>query len=698
MAPPEPTTAELLSTPVQFLPGVGPQRAELLAKLGLKTAADVLFFFPRDYQDFAQVRSVDQLEEGTLQSVYGTVEEAELRDSGGGKCVLGVLFRATDGGFFRGVWFNQPFLLKQFSRGQRMVLSGKPKLNGLFWELIHPSIVSLGDEEPEEPEEGLLPVYPLTEGLRQWHVRRVVRAALEKLTDCLDEVFPNEYLAKHNLWPIRQALPAIHFPEDRAALDKAQRRFVYQELFILQLGVALRRQAQHSNCHAPPLEVTPKIDARIRRLFPFELTAGQQAAIADVAADLGRESPMNRLLQGDVGSGKTVVAVYAMLAAIAHGFQAVLMTPTEVLARQHAQTLGRLLSKSHVRLASLTGGMPAGERRVMLEQIAAGEIDVVVGTHAVLQEDVVFHKLALVVIDEQHKFGVRQRAALRRAGLDPHYLVMTATPIPRTVTMTLFGDLDVSILRDMPPSRQPVKTYLAEPDQRAKWWDFFCRKLREGRQGYVVTPLVEESDQLAATSLDEAYEALVHGPLEAFRVGLIHGRMSSQEKDAVMEDFRSGKLQVLVCTSVVEVGVDVPNATLMTIESGHRFGLAQLHQLRGRIGRGSYPGFCTVFAEPESEEAQKRLDAFVSTTDGFVLAEEDFKLRGPGELFGTRQHGLPPLRVADLTRDEKLLEEARRDAAALVASDPGLALPAHARLQRMVMARYGKVLELADVG
>ena len=346
----------------------------------------------------------------------------------------------------------------------------------------------------------------------------------------------------------------------------------------------------------------------------------------------------------------------------------------------------------------LTGGLPPKLRTAILEEIAAGRIDLVVGTQAILQEDVRFASLGLVVIDEQHKFGVRQRAALKHSGPDPHYLVMTATPIPRTVTMTLFGDLDISTLNDSPPGRQKVNTYLAGEERRQRWWEFVRKKLREGRQAYVVVPLVDESEQLAAASLQETYESLANGELEAFRLGLVHGRMTAEEKDAVMERFRQGEIQVLVCTSVVEVGVDVPNATLMTIEGGERFGLAQLHQLRGRISRGKYPGFCCVFASPQSEESQERLKAFEGSTDGFQLAEIDFRLRGPGELFGTRQHGLPPLRVADLLRDTDLLDEARRDAQALVAADPALALPQNAALRQRMLARYGQALDLGDVG
>jgi ATP-dependent DNA helicase RecG len=690
------TPAEMLATPVQFLKGVGPQRAESLARLGLHTARDVLFFFPRDYQDLTELREIDKLEEGKLQSIRGVVEDIELRTTAAGGYVLGVLIRCGTG-HLRGLWFNQPFMRDKFSFGQPVLFSGKPKYEGLVWQMHHP-LVEVLDSESVEPVGKILPVYPLTEGLQQWQARKIVREAVEEYGQVLDEVFPAEYLESHRLWPLRKALPEIHFPSDRESLAFARRRLVYQELFILQLALAVKRRQQHDQRSAPPLEASAKIDARIRRLFPFELTAGQQRAIADIAADMARPLPMNRLLQGDVGSGKTVVAVYAMLLAIAHGFQTVLMAPTEVLAQQHSLTLEKLLAASQVRRALLTGGLTSSQRGAIIGQIAAGEIDLVVGTQAVIQEDVEFPHLALVVIDEQHKFGVRQRASLKKAGLDPHYLVMTATPIPRTVTMTLFGDLDVSTISDSPPGRQTINTYLAGEDKRAKWWDFFRRKLREGRQGFVVVPLLDESDQYVAASLEETYENLANGELEAFRLGLIHGRMSAAEKEAAMNDFRSGKIQVLVSTSVVEVGVDVPNATLMTIESGQRFGLSQLHQLRGRISRGSYPGFCCVFADAQTAEAEKRLKAFISTTDGFALAEADFRLRGPGELFGTRQHGMPPLRIADLQRDGDVLSEARLDAQSLVAIDPGLSQPEHERLRRMMLHRYGHVLELGDVG
>jgi ATP-dependent DNA helicase RecG len=413
---------------------------------------------------------------------------------------------------------------------------------------------------------------------------------------------------------------------------------------------------------------------------------------------MGRVHPMNRLLQGDVGSGKTIVAVYAMLLAVAHAAQVVLMAPTEVLAHQHVETLERLLAGSHTRLGLLTGGQTPRARQDLLAEIASGEIQIVIGTQAVVSSEVPFARLGLVVIDEQHKFGVRQRAALKNSSVHPHYLVMTATPIPRTVSMTLFGDLDVTTLTDSPPGRQNVHTYFPPEEDRARWWEFFRKKLREGRQGYVIVPLVDGSEQVQAANLEETYEHLANGELEAFRIGLVHGRLTPGEKLAAMDAFRGGQTQVLVATSVVEVGVDVANATLMAIEGAERFGLAQLHQLRGRISRGSFPGYCCLFANARTDEAIERIKAFVDSNDGFRLAEIDFAMRGPGDLLGTKQHGLPPLRIADLTRDAAVVEEARRDARELVAADPGLAQPDHALLRRMALVRYGKSLDLGDVG
>jgi ATP-dependent DNA helicase RecG len=719
MTLPAKTPHEKLRTPVQFVKGVGPQRAPLLEKLGLKTAADVLFHFPRDYQDLTNLKSIAELAEGEEASICGVIEEVELRNTAPGRSVLGVLIK-DDSDYLRAVWFNQPFMQQKLRRGERVLLSGVVRQSGLRWEIAHPRVETL--QPDETPAGSILPIYPLTEGLSLAAMRRIAQQVVDEYAPLVEETFPEDFLPAHNLLPIGDALPQIHSPANFEQLSAARRRFIYQELLVLQLALALRKQALTSGARAPRLPTSGLIDARIRRLFPFALTGDQEQAIREITADMDRDWPMNRLLHGEVGSGKTAVAVYAVLVAVAHGHQAAIMAPTEVLAQQHWQTLSRMLRDSQVRMALLSGGVTPAQRRDTLEKIAAGEIDLVVGTHAVVQSDVQFARLGLVVIDEQHKFGVRQRATLRGAGnvereateekreshsqstlLVPHSLVMTATPIPRTLALSLYGDLDVSTLRDVPPGRQTVNTYVvgANDDadgKRAKWWEFFRGKLRQGRQGYVIAPLVDDTGVGEAASVQAMYENLTNGELADFRLDVIHGRMSAAEKRAVMDAFGAGETQVLVATSVVEVGVDIPNATLMTIEDAQRFGLAQLHQLRGRVSRGTQPGFVCAFVSSDNSDALQRLAALARTSDGFELAEIDFQLRGPGDLLGTRQHGLPPLRIANLQRDAETLVECRRDAAALVAEQELWNGASYARLRQMVARRYGTVLELGDVG
>lgn len=687
---------EVLAQPLARLRAVGAKRAPLYERMGLRTVLDLLFFFPRDYEDLTELRATNHLISGETQSVAGEVVDVEYKSRGPTRGVLGVL--VSDGvGHLRCLWFNQPFMHKRFRVGQRVLVSGKILKKGGAFEVSHPRVQWL-EESAEEPRGGILPVYSLTEGLSQFHVRRAVQEVLASGIEELDEAFPEEFRARHDFVPIGEAIEQIHFPADRERLERARRRLVFQELLVLQLALAIRRQQQQILSRAPVLERTAKIDARIRRLLPFELTSAQNQVIDEIAADMTRDFPMNRLLQGDVGSGKTVVALYAMLVAVAQGHQAVLLAPTEVLARQHFGNIERLLAGSQAQVALFTGGLSAAERAALQQRIAQGEIKLLVGTHAVLQNDIEFQKLGLVVIDEQHKFGVRQRALLKQQKPDPHFLVMTATPIPRTIAMTLFGDLDVSSLGGAPPNRQPVRTYIAGPEKRASWWQFFRQKLQAGRQGFVVAPLVEGADDAEVASVERLYEELANGELADFKLAILHGRAGAAEKAATMQAFASGEIQVLISTTVIEVGVDVPNATLMTIEAGERFGLAQLHQLRGRVCRGVHPGYCCVFETEPSSEPDERLAAFAATSDGFELAEIDLRLRGPGDLLSARQHGMPPLRIADLVRDAETLLEARQLAGHLVTADPGLRKPEHARLRRLMLARYGQTLELGDVG
>ncbi len=697
-----PTPAQILATPIADVAAVRPPQLKQLARLGLRTVRDLLFNFPRSYEDLSDLRPVEDLESDVLQTVRGTVEEVDSRSTGFGKSRVGVLI-SDRGLLLRATWFNQPFMRDKFKIGQRVQFSAKPKMRGGRWEMSHPHVNWLGDEfaaaDQQASTRELQPVYPLTEGLSQYHMRRIAGEVIPKFVQVPEEVFSEDLLAEYQLIPIADALRTIHSPDDAESMAAARRRFIFQELFILQLALAARRHQQRVNFRAPELPATAQVDARITRLLPYELTPGQRAAIDEIATDMSATTPMNRLLQGDVGSGKTLVAVYALLVCVANGSQAALMAPTEILARQHAHTFEKVLLQSRVRFRLLVGGLQSAEREHTLKAMADGKLDLVIGTHAILDQKARFKNLGLVVIDEQHKFGVEQRAALRRGDRSPHYLVMTATPIPRTMSMTQFGDLDVSTLRDMPPGRQPVTSYVVGTDQRERWWHFARNKLREGRQAFVVTPLVEESENIAATSVDQAFEHLTSGELADFRVDMLHGRMTPAEKDDAMERFRRGETQVLVATTVIEVGVDVPNASLMIIASPERFGIAQLHQLRGRVGRGRHPGYCAVLVDDELGDAvRERLQKFADTSNGFELAELDFQLRGPGDLFGTQQHGLPPFVIADLLRDAEVLEQARTAAMQLFQHDPGLADPANSRLRGQMLKRYGSVLELSDVG
>jgi ATP-dependent DNA helicase RecG len=686
--------------------GVSPARLDLLRRLGLETVGDLLFHFPRAYEDLTDVRPIAALTEGDLQTVQGEVVEWDARELLKGGYVVTVVLTDDRKNYLEGIWYNQPHAADRFRMGQRVAFSGRPKWfrdhrhNRQYWQMNSPR-VQLLDSAPDGAG-GIVPVYPLTENLRGDQLRSIIRSALASHGQHVPEPLPEDLRSRHHFTESPRALHEVHFPASLAEAGQARRRFVYEELFLLQLALALRRRELRDRERAPSLPVTPAIDARIRRLFPFTLTQDQDRVVSEVCRDLAGTRPMQRLVQADVGAGKTAVAVYALLVTVANRHQAALMAPTEVLAAQHARTLDSYLANSRVRRLLLTGGLGERERREALGRIAGGEVDLVIGTQALIQSDVRFARLGLVVIDEQHKFGVNQRARMRRGGADdapdPHYLVMTATPIPRTVALTVFGDLDVSMIHQLPPGRHPVVTRWARERDREQVHERLRQALRQGRQGYVVCPLVEESGQTGVSSATQMHAVLANGPFREFRVGLVHGRLEEGAKDAVMEAFRSRQIDLLVATPVIEVGVDVANATLMVIEDADRFGLSQLHQLRGRISRGDTAGECYLFAEPTTEDGEERLRIFTRTTDGFALAEEDVRLRGLGEFFGTRQHGNTDLRFADLRADSVLLQMARKDAFSLVTEDATLSRPEHAVLRRAVLARYGRTLDLAEVG
>lgn len=706
------------STPLQFIPGIGPNRAALFPKIGVQKALDLLFLFPRSYQDVAPYQQITELDPPNRATVVGTVVDMDQRFSFDGRASIGVLLAVEGGGYVRCVWYNQPFRRQQFAIGMRVVATGIPKANALSFEMRHPETLILAPDQPL-PAAKPVPLYPLTEGLQQRHVVAAVHAVVDALSDTVDEALSEEIRHRASillrqipghelnvdeadippLMPIGIALRKIHQPDSLLESADARLRFIFQELFVYQLALAMRRHRLRFDKPAPKIEATPMIHARILRRFPFDLTNSQLHAIEEVRHDMAQQTPMNRLVQGDVGSGKTVVAQYAMLNAIANKHQAALMAPTELLARQHFTKLTQQLAGSQVMVELLVSSISQRDRNELLQRIALGTVDIVVGTQSLLSKHVQFESLGLVVIDEQHKFGVEQRATLRESRIVPHYLVLSATPIPRTIAMTLFGDLDVSVLRDKPPGRSKVHTYLGTQEQQARWWNFVLQQVNSGRQAYVITARVDSSSSGDVLGAEEAYEFLSKGPLAGLKIDLLHGRMDGAEKQQKLDDFTNGVTQVLVATTVVEVGIDVPNATVMTILDADRLGLAQLHQLRGRVSRGTFPGYVCLFAQPGvAPEENVRLNILASTDDGFQLAEHDLKLRGPGDLLGTKQVGIPALRIADLVRDADVLLAARKMALEIIDQDPQLERPEHARLKKLVMSKHGSVAALGDVG
>jgi len=686
------------STRLQFLPGVGPARAQAFERLGLVTLEHLARHYPRDWLDASRFAAVKDLVPGQLMTVVGEVKRsAALRTrSGRGDFVATV----SDGtGQLGCYFFGQSFLSRTLRPGVRVVVSGE--VDPLDRRMLNPMFEVVQEDLDRLLHAGrLVPVHGLTKGVTGHGMRAAVSRALEAVADAIPDPVPAAVAAAHGLGPLGEALRAIHFPENAAALESARRRLAFEELFLLQMVMELRRRVLAEEGRALALSSTGALARKVEAALPFTLTEDQRAAVADVAADLARTRPMHRLVVGDVGSGKTAVALLAAAHALETGHQAALMAPTEVLARQHAATLGRLTAGTGLEVASLTGSTPPAQRRLLAARLAAGEPLLVVGTHALLEEKVQLPKLGLAIVDEQHRFGVRQRATLAKKGVLPHVLVLTATPIPRTLQLACFGDLDVSVLRTRPAGRGRRVTRVTNEGKLPQVIEFMARELAAGRQAYVVVPAIEEGGRTEVRAAESEVERLRAQPLLAkWRIGLLHGRLKSDEKLAVMQAFQQGELHVLVATTVIEVGVDVPNATLMVVQNAERFGLTQLHQLRGRVGRGEHRSVCVFVAGgavPAS--GQERLAVMAGTDDGFELAEADLRLRGPGELWGTRQSGLPRLKLAHLGRDEPLLLEAREAARTVVAADARLQDAAHAALRAALVTHYREPLELALAG
>ncbi len=699
-APGEPPP--ILSTPLQFLKGVGPRRAADLAHAGLLTVDDLLHRFPLRYEDRGQRRPIASLKPGEAASIAARVLSCGLRATRRpGFKIFEALVGDASGGI-RATWLNQPFLRDVFVAGQHVVLFGTVEMRGSGGlQLTNPQYEIIEDDDAQTIHTGrIVPVYEKAGAVTPKMQRRLVFDVLQALPADLPDPLPEGVRRRLSLPSRRAALVATHFPDPATPIDvlnrfdaPAQRRLIVEEAFQFHLGVLARRHLAEAERKPVVVRVDDRIRDAARQVLPFRLTRGQREALKEIVEDMQRPHPMNRLLQGDVGAGKTIVALVAALVAMENGLQVAFMAPTEILAEQHFQNISRLLAPSRFRVGLVTGGTGRG-RKQQLADVASGAVHLAIGTHALVEAGVAFHALGLVIIDEQHRFGVLQRATLREKGFHPDVLVMTATPIPRTLALTLYGDLDTSVIRDLPPGRLPVRTIAKPESRRDDVYTMVRRELDVGRQAYVIYPLVEESDKVALRAATEMADHLAHDVFPEYRVGLLHGRLKAAGKERVMRAFAAGELQMLVATTVVEVGVDVPNASVMLVEHAERFGLSQLHQLRGRVGRGSHAAWCCLlYQSPLSDEARARLKALTETTDGFVIAERDLELRGPGDFFGTRQAGMPTFRVIDLMRDRALVESARLEAARWFAESA----PAPAELARLT-AGWSARFKLIEVG
>jgi ATP-dependent DNA helicase RecG len=675
---------------------VGPTRARELRLRGINTLGDLVEYFPRDYQHERAERPIAELMPDQIQIARGEVIacdyipsrprprfEATLRDPSG-KLAL--------------VWFHGAYLRGKITPGMILRVQGRvkffrnlPQIAQAKWEIIEPDAGLVG-------EDVLRAVYPATAKLSSLAIWQTIDRNIDAALPGIGEWYPDAHLRARGLLRRPQAYRAIHQPTSWKEALAARQRLVYDELMLMQIGLALGRRLRAGRLTAPRLLVDKLLDERIRRRFPFSLTAAQQRCVLEILADLKASRPMSRLLQGDVGSGKTIVALYGMLVAVANRMQAALLAPTEVLAEQHYLTLTNLLKDSSVHIELFTSRTRRESKGAILRQLSSGRVHLAIGTQALLQEDIEFANLGLVVVDEQHKLGVRQRAQLKSKGLAPHYLVMTATPIPRTLALSYFADFDVSTIDQLPPGRQPISTRWIKPARSAEAYGFIRGQIAEGRQAYVVVPQIEDDGLDESRSVSKVYDELGGGPLKGLNLAILHGQMSTAEKQSIMTGFRAGRIDVLIATTVIEVGIDVPNATVMVIESAERFGLSQLHQIRGRVGRGEHPSWCLLIAEAATEDAAERLKALTRTSDGFEIAETDLKLRGPGDFFGTRQHGLPQFKLADITQELQLLHTAKEDALALLAADPNLNQPEHRALRHAVEHYFGESLVLAQVG
>ncbi len=688
-----------LKSPIQFIKGVGPARAEALEAAGIKDVGDLIYYFPRRHLDRTTILPLRALKKEMTVTVVGVVQVCGERRARRRKYFQAVI--SDDTGLLNLLWFNGgKYISRIVKKGQRIAVHGKVEFyNG--YQIVHPEFDILNDDDDPLNTGAVIPLYPLNQALKKVKIdnrgfRRLIRSVLDQV-DSIPDIFPTTFINDLGLVDLNEALHSIHFATDKQALTNAVHRLKFDEHFFLQLLMALKK-SRLQMAGAPAISVTGVCFQQIYEQLEFELTAAQKRVLKEIRADLGKPLAMNRLLQGDVGSGKTVVALLAAAMAVGNCRQVAVMAPTEILAHQHYQNFSRYATAARITCALLVGKQRAVERRKIIAALAAGRIDLVVGTHALIQKDVEFANLGLVVVDEQHRFGVVQRGDLVAKGLNPHFLAMTATPIPRTLAITYHGDMDLSIIDQLPADRQGVITKVVEAERLAKVYRFIRDEVDRGRQCMVVYPLVEETEKSDLAAATEAYQTLATTEFTNLNVGLLHGRMKQVEKDRVMDDFAKNKLQVLVATTVIEVGIDIPNATVMLVEHSERFGLTQLHQLRGRVGRGSDKSYCILVRRKITEPALLRLAIMERTSDGFEIADEDLKLRGPGEFYGARQSGFAKHRIANMVTDGPIIRAARKAAFQIVKDDPHLRKPEHTAVRQRFINDYQQMLDLVNIG
>ncbi len=683
----------------RYIKGVGPQRQNMLKRLNISTVADCLYHFPRRYEDRSNIKAIAQLAPGEAQTFAGKVVAFSIFRTKKGQTIFQLKITDSTATIYA-LWFNQPYMKRYFNKDDKVIMYGKIQRRGKL-EVIHPEYEIIEDDGEEKNTQihtgRIVPIYPLVSGVNQRRLRSIIKNCLDQYSFQIKEYMPVDIRARHHLLDLKSALVNIHFPVNERQKEQARRRLVFDEFILLQMALALKRHKIKTAARGIVHTITKEFKNEFLKSLPFVLTGAQTKAIEQIGRDMTSQKPMHRLLQGEVGSGKTAVSVYALALTAQNGHQGIIMVPTEILARQHYLTISKMLLPLGIEVVLLINEMPQKEKIKSAELIQSGQAQVIVGTHTLIQEAVKFKDLGLVIIDEQHKFGVEQRAAFKNRGYNPHILAMSATPIPRTLAMCLYGDMDISVIDEMPFGSRRVETFLVSDDAKAKAYDFLKEEIKKGRQGYIVSPVIEKSEKLQIEGAEKLYQRLQQ-EFSDFKLALMHGRLKPDEKQKTMRDYKKGRIAILVCTTVIEVGIDVPNASVLIVENAERFGLSQLHQMRGRIGRGNFQSYCILISEQKTKAAASRLEAMTRTDDGFQIAEEDMAIRGTGEVFGKRQHGFPELVLADLDQDIEVLEQARKEAFRLIKEDPSLGVSRHQVLKEKLLAKFKDTFTLGLTG